>query len=155
MTTWIMGILIIAFLFAAFWLIRGRNKEDEKQESVSENIASLTPRVQLERIHQSEKFWGAAIDTREDSHACKAARKLVDQPFQTYEAPSLPLKDCDNMSCRCRYYGLPDLRKSERRDTTSDRREQIRYEPSKEHRRSSEDRRKTEELWSDRNTREL
>lgn len=155
MTPWITAILIIALLFTAFFLIRGRNKEEKKQKTMSENIASLTPRAQLERIHQSEKFWGVAIDTREDSHACKAIRKMVDKPFQTYEAPKLPLKECDNISCRCRYYGLPDLRENERRDAAPDRREQIRYEPTKTNRRSTEDRRKTQDLWSNKNTREL
>jgi hypothetical protein len=155
MPTWIIALFGIILLVAAALLLRGRNKETEKQKQpVSQTIASLTPREQLERIHQSEKFWGAAIETREDSHACKAVQKITDQAFKTFEVPKLPLDECDNINCRCRYYGLPDLRKSERREHTDDRREEIRYEPNKDNRRKGDDRRKADELWKN-NTSDL
>lgn len=151
MPTWVVAILVVLLLAAAFLILRGRQKAPQKTEPASRSISSLTPREQLERIHKSEKFWGVAIETREDTHACKAVRKILDQEFQTFDAPKLPLEGCDNMNCRCRYYGLPDLRKIERRQTTSDRRQIIRYEPDKDNRRSGEDRRKADELWKESN----
>ncbi|RLA23151.1 MAG: hypothetical protein DRQ61_04565 [Gammaproteobacteria bacterium] len=156
MPTWIILLLGVALLVAAALLLRGRNEKPEKQkQSVRRTVASLTPKEQLERIRQSERFWGVAIETREDSHACKAVHKVVDREFQTYDVPKLPLEECDNVNCRCRYYGLPDLRKSERRETTSDRRQSIRYEPNKDNRRIGEDRRKADELWKNSNTQDL
>ncbi|GEM_PF-855478 len=154
MPSWLVITLGVALLAAAFLLLRGRRQSPEKKEPASRPLASLTPREQLERLHKSDKFWGVAIETREDGHTCKAVRKITNQEFQTFDAPKLPLDECDNMNCRCRYYGLPDLRQSERRETTTDRREIIRYEPNKDNRRTGEDRRKADELWKN-NTSDL
>jgi hypothetical protein len=148
-------IVAIVVLVAVILLVKGRKKTAESKEPVSSKIGSFSPREQLKAIRASEKFWGIAIETREDSHACKAVRKITDQAYQTFEVPMLPLAECDSINCRCRYYGLPDLRKSERRKATVDRRESIRYEPSKDNRRSKEDRREKSELWKDSNTLDL
>ncbi len=151
------GVIIVAVVViaAVILLVKGRKKTAESKEPVSRKIGSFTPREQLKAIHESEKFWGIAIETREDSHACKAVQKITDQAYQTFEVPALPLAECDSINCRCRYYGLPDLRKSERRQTTTDRREIIRYEPSKDNRRSKEDRRERSEFWKGSNTLDL
>lgn len=155
MEAWVAILIAVFLLLAAFFILRNRTKSAEKKEEAIRPVASLTPKEQLDKFIHSDKHWGVAIETRDGAHMCKAVRKICDQPFIKYEAPKLPLEECDNMNCRCRYFGLPDQRKAERRVNTTDRREQIRYEPDKKNRRSGEERRKLEELWSDKNTRDI
>jgi hypothetical protein len=46
---------------------------------------------------------------------CAAARELRDVRFLSREAPTLPLKACDNPECTCRYEHFEDRRKGPRR----------------------------------------
>jgi hypothetical protein len=48
-------------------------------------------------------------------NACDAAKALEGKVFLATEAPSLPLADCDNTTCRCHYGYLDDRRQEDRR----------------------------------------
>jgi hypothetical protein len=79
--------------------------------------------------------------------ACDTARKFADKTFLVGDAPSLPLKDCTRVDCRCRYERITERRKinGERRIKSS-RREEIRFE-TKDDRRSGKDRRQKNNAW--------
>ena len=47
--------------------------------------------------------------------ACDAARLLAGRRFLSRDAPALPLKNCDNAACTCRYEHFDDRRKGARR----------------------------------------
>jgi hypothetical protein len=56
-----------------------------------------------------------AVSIAPGPRACAAARELLDRRFLSREAPPLPLKDCDNAQCTCRYEHYDDRRKAPRR----------------------------------------
>jgi hypothetical protein len=41
---------------------------------------------------------------------CKAAEKIAEQVFLASESPVLPLQDCTEANCRCKYIHLEDRR---------------------------------------------
>jgi hypothetical protein len=47
--------------------------------------------------------------------ACEAARQLIGKRFLSREAPSLPLRKCENPTCTCRYEHHENRRKGPRR----------------------------------------
>ena len=57
----------------------------------------------------------SAVKVAVDLNCCQAVRDMSKQAFLTNSAPSLPVPECDAMSCRCRYTYLEDRREGERR----------------------------------------
>jgi len=59
----------------------------------------------------------AAVTIYPCLEACPAAWKLQDVRYVSSEAPTLPLTDCDQATCKCRYRKYDDRRDAEdRRD---------------------------------------
>lgn len=56
-----------------------------------------------------------AVAIAPGQRACKAAQDLQGHRFLSREAPTLPLKKCDNPACTCRYEHYEDRRGSKRR----------------------------------------
>ena len=48
---------------------------------------------------------------------CDAVRALAGQRLLARDAPMLPLRECDQTACGCRYQRFPDRRTDVRRDT--------------------------------------
>lgn len=51
-----------------------------------------------------------AVSIRPSLYACPAAWKMQEQSFLSEEAPTLPLADCDQETCSCRYRHYSDRR---------------------------------------------
>ncbi|MEJ2604445.1 MAG: hypothetical protein P8172_14360 [Gammaproteobacteria bacterium] len=62
------------------------------------------------RFHGVEVIPGASV-------CCDGAREIAGKRFLTDEAPILPLTDCDQPECSCRYQHYTDRRTDDRRDT--------------------------------------
>jgi hypothetical protein len=80
----------------------------------------LSPKAQSQRSRQvqavrrkSSPYAGVKIISAADSCAC--AKQLDGQNYLAREAPVLPLPDCDQSECHCRYKHLPDRREGDRR----------------------------------------
>lgn len=56
-----------------------------------------------------------AVSIAPGLRACAAALELRDQRFLSREAPVLPLKNCTNPECTCRYEHYEDRRRGPRR----------------------------------------
>lgn len=64
---------------------------------------------------QKPQYAGVEIIPRKGA-CCSAVRATAGQRFLTYEAPLLPLPDCDMARCNCRYRQVPERRTDIRRD---------------------------------------
>ena len=78
--------------------------------------------------------------------ACEYARRIVGKTFDPEEAPKLPLAGCGLIECRCRFERVTDQRGKVRREK-DERRDMIRFE-TKDNRRNTSDRRKTNTRWT-------
>ncbi len=56
-----------------------------------------------------------AVSIAVGAHACDAAKAFAGQRYFSREAPRLPLADCSNPDCRCRYEHHDDRRAQARR----------------------------------------
>jgi hypothetical protein len=57
-----------------------------------------------------------AVSLKIRSDACGAAKALESDRFLSKDAPMLPLRDCDNPNCQCKYEHHDDRRAGPRRD---------------------------------------
>jgi len=64
------------------------------------------------------KFHSVAVEL--DPHACPAVRKYEGEVLLSKDAPALPLADCDQASCQCRFVHYDDRRRQSRRGYSSD-----------------------------------
>ncbi len=78
--------------------------------------------------------------------ACEFARRIAGKTFEPEHAPKLPLAGCGLVACRCRYESVTERRARTRRDA-DERREMIRFE-TKDGRRQTTDRRKSNTRWT-------
>jgi hypothetical protein len=58
-----------------------------------------------------------AVSIAPGDRCCAASRDLVGKRFLSRDAPPLPLKDCTQPTCTCRYAHYDDRRKGPRRAT--------------------------------------
>lgn len=64
------------------------------------------------------KFHAVTIEM--DRHPCSAVRPLEGQTFLSRDAPLLPLAECDQAACKCRFVHHEDRRNKLRRGYQSD-----------------------------------
>jgi len=61
------------------------------------------------------EYAAASIEPNEQT-CCRAVSAIAHQRFLSYEAPMLPLEDCDRIEqCECKYQKWNDRRQDERR----------------------------------------
>ena len=88
---------IVLLLLVAWLFVRTRQSgEDTKKPAV--------PRVS----QQSTAYH--AVSIKFSSNACKAARDLQGRRFLSNAAPRLPLPECDELECNCRFIHHKDRR---------------------------------------------
>ena len=64
------------------------------------------------------KFHAVTIEL--DPHACPAIRQFEGETLLSKDAPMLPLAECDQASCQCRFVHHEDRRRQSRRGYQSD-----------------------------------
>ena len=72
------------------------------------------PEAKTPSVKKPASAWHA-VCIAPGERACDAARLLAGRRFLSRDAPSLPLKNCDNAACTCRYEHYDDRRKGARR----------------------------------------
>lgn len=96
-----------------------------------------------------DEFHGVVLEIDNTPEPCTAAGRLSGRVLSPKEAPQLPLSDCDAKICRCLFRHRPEMRHGERRKV-EDRRDSVRFDPSKADRRSGKDRRASVNIWKGR-----
>lgn len=96
-----------------------------------------------------EEFHGLVLEIDKTPSPCAAAGRLSGRVLRPREAPQLPLADCDAKVCRCLFRHQSEMRQRERRKA-EDRRDSLRFDPTKADRRSGDDRRSAINIWKGR-----
>lgn len=63
-----------------------------------------------DRVSERSSTQWRAVKISPGLMSCEAASKLTDQVFLSREAPRLPLDDCGEKGCKCKYVHLEDRR---------------------------------------------
>ncbi len=81
----------------------GTAKRSRKPEKDNDNAGSAP-----------DKRWGS-ITIQPGTISCRSVAEITNRPFPAQDVPSLPLKDCTQENCRCRYNFLKDRRSGDDR----------------------------------------
>jgi len=113
MLTIVFVILVSAAVVGSMWMLRNMQPQGDSAES------SLFPIRDSMRSGSDERgdsdFHAVAIRPCKD--ACAAVKALEGKRFLSNNPPFLPLADCDQSMCQCRYQHYSDRRgKQNRRD---------------------------------------
>ncbi|MBQ0725451.1 MAG: hypothetical protein KBT50_08295 [Cycloclasticus sp.] len=87
---------------------------------------AIDHRQHLKKMADSGHFWAIALSYKNKVQCCSEIRALENKKFSLNAVPPLPLQECTNKECRCRYIGLVDHRKAQQR-CSSIRRQVIRF----------------------------
>jgi hypothetical protein len=117
---------IIAVAIAAVFARRATRNRDQEGE--------------LAKLQRSGHYWGVMIQPGQ----CAAIRPFSGRGIRFDEVPALPLPGCTAKRCSCRYIGVTERRRDERRMQT-DRRRVLRIEDQHADRRSLQGRRRNQE----------
>lgn len=120
MLTIVFIIVVSAAVVGSMWMLRSMQPQGDSAES------SLFPVRDSMRSGSGERtdsgFHAVAIRPCKD--ACSAVKALEGRRFLSDNPPFLPLADCDQSMCKCRYQHHPDRR------STQDRRDDLSLGPS-------------------------
>lgn len=113
MLTIVFVIVVSAAVVGSMWMLRNMQPQGDNAES------SLFPIRDSMRSGSGEQgdadFHAVAI--RPCKEACAAVRALEGRRFLSHNPPFLPLADCDQSMCKCRYQHHSDRRgRDDRRD---------------------------------------
>jgi hypothetical protein len=123
--SFLIGAIIAVAIAAVFARRATRNRHQEGE---------------LAKLQRGGQFWGVMIQPGQ----CAAIRPFAGRGFRFDEAPALPLPGCTAKRCSCRYIGVTERRRDERRMQT-DRRRVLRIEDQHADRRSLQGRRRNQE----------
>jgi hypothetical protein len=113
MLTIVFIIVVGAAVVGSMWMFRNLQPQIDGVESALFSIRGLSRAK--ERDSAGAEFRAVSIRTCKD--ACEAAKALSGKRFLTHKPPFLPLADCDQSMCQCRYQHHEDRREEEdRRD---------------------------------------
>jgi len=143
-------------LFAAAALVVGiviglvvrRRRADEEITPRTRPSDTGTGKPHTE-VSGTEEFHGLLLDIDKTPVPCEAAGRLSGRIVPPKDAPQLPLAECDAKICRCLFRHRPEMRRAERRKV-EDRRDSLRFDPTKADRRSGKDRRTDVNVWKGR-----
>jgi hypothetical protein len=109
-------LLLVLALVGVSWVlmrIRGGAATSVKGDNPKKLTQPAPAKPASRSLKQGNGF--SSVTILSGFSACEAAKALQDQVFLATDAPSLPLTDCDNSHCRCRYDYLDDRRQEDRR----------------------------------------
>jgi hypothetical protein len=135
------NLLLFAVIAIVVFVLLGlpRPGREKRQRSLSKSDS-------LGRLRRSGNYWGVSVKRGK----CAAIRYTTGRKFTFHEAPILPVPGCQVLRCSCRYQGLPERRKRQRRRDI-DRRDMVRFDARNPDRRSGRERRRGYANWSDPN----
>lgn len=144
-------ILVIAAITGFVFFQKSRTPKPARPAVPDKRLSPKEKRQQLnaatlKKFKTSKEFWGASIETENESNCCQAALAIRQEVFTFDKLPELPLPMCDKTMCMCHYIGRKD-RRAENRRCGHDRREEVRFDPEASDRRSGKDRRTNQDVW--------
>lgn len=121
-----------------------RPTADKTKPAATGAVVARHPR--LHKKPEQFDYWQLTVPNRE--RACEAVLAIANHRYSVDDAPSLPFAYCKH-ECSCHYLGVKDQRRGQRRKNP-ERREEIRFEPTKTDRRQKTGRRKGDGLKNNR-----
>lgn len=114
-----LAVILLLFLFKhRFTRGRVRRARRAAMTQASPSTSTISEEVPHTPIHdQSTSHPYHCVEIVNDKGVCDSAKKLKDKRFLSKDAPTLPLPDCNEAECHCRY-----LHHEDRRGQTEDRR---------------------------------
>jgi len=113
MLTVVFIIVVSAAVVGSMWMFRNMQPQTDGAESALFPFKGTAP----ENKGDSAEAEFRAVSIRPCKNACEAAIGLSGKRFLTHKPPFLPLADCDQSMCQCRYQHHEDRREEEdRRD---------------------------------------
>jgi hypothetical protein len=106
-------ILLVFVVLALFFKSKSSQKNTKKPAKIARPAKTRKTKVTAEK--NAKNFPGVSIKLC--AHACDAAKELEKHRFLSREAPLLPLADCNQLNCACKY-----VHHNDRRDVNEDRR---------------------------------
>lgn len=102
-------IILVILLFAARMLFPRRSSTGERQvrSGKTESVAAKPVDAEITR-------W-RSVKISPGLFSCTRVRKIADRIYLATEAPALPLGQCSEKGCQCKYIYLSDRRSSEDR----------------------------------------
>lgn len=97
---------------------------------------------------ETRKAWGKQLHVPDPTKACMAARVLNGSEFVMGSVPALPLQECGNQACLCRFVPLFDRRSALERRNSRERREQIRIDSTADRRKGIDRRDRGSYHWA-------
>jgi hypothetical protein len=132
------NLLLLAFAAAMLWLLwpsKHRKRGPARRRNNRQRKA-------LEKLRMGSAYWGVTLRGKQ----CDALRPYLGKKFPLDRAPALPLPGCKARRCQCRYQGLVERRRAQRRSGT-DQRRTVRLDANHPDRRSGKDRRRGALAW--------
>ena len=106
-------ILLVFVVLALFFKSKSSQKKSKKPAKIARPAKARRAKVTAEK--NAKTYPGVSIKLC--AQACDAAKELDKHRFLSGEAPLLPLADCNQLNCACKYTHHKD-----RRDVNEDRR---------------------------------
>lgn len=125
MTYLLFAIAGLALLLLGWFLFQRAQRQKEVLPAAQEKPVRLTPRAQLVKLQNMNRFWGVRVE----SH-CRESSQLVGRLYPFDSIPHLPVDGCTASVCECCYVGLPERRHEHDRRTGHDRRGSLRMNAS-------------------------
>lgn len=113
MLTIVFVIVVSAAVVGSMWMLRNMQPQGDSAES---SLFPIRDDMRSDAGQQdAANFHSVAIRPCKD--ACGAVRALEGKRFLSHNPPFLPLADCDQSMCKCRYEHYADRREQQdRRD---------------------------------------
>ena len=102
-----MKLFAVLFMVACVLMLLVRKNKQSKPSRPERRSINTAVRAAGGKV-EVNKFHAVSVNVRSD--CCGAAKGLKTKRFLRDEVPQLPLADCDQLSCRCRYLHHEDRR---------------------------------------------
>ena len=109
----LVAVIVFIFLMVTAWMFFA--KRTDSTTPMSRARKTRKTRKTSQRSDKSEVTKWRSVRISPGLHPCNSVRNIVDQTYLATEAPALPLGQCSEKECKCRYLYLDDRRSSEDR----------------------------------------
>lgn len=110
MTVFLTITLVALFVLAAVTVVRRGGLNKLQPTKAKARIRDRRPQdsAAVKRPRKSTKYHSVTIEL--DPHPCAAVKAIGGAKLLSHEAPILPVSECDQANCRCRYIHHDDRR---------------------------------------------
>ena len=109
MLTFVFVVVVSIAIIGSMWMFRNLQAQGDSAES------SLFPVRDTKTAADTRESDFHAVSIRPCPDACSAVKALAGRRFLSHNPPFLPLADCDQSMCNCRYQHHADRRSQDDR----------------------------------------